>query len=297
MYDIKIYENIKSKRKSIKFIDSYRKRVYMFGYVDMDEVFQIKTLYTAFAQTIGSGYFFAGERHNFWELVVAAKGQVGVTVGDDVLILQQGQAILHPPMEFHRIWYTGELDGEIIVLTFGACNVPQMNARLFALSDMAAVRDLLDRMRTVFQTDGINIIGLQGPPAAGQIALKQLELFLLEIMSQKSRMAQPVQSRPARNYARIIRLLENSIDKNWTVEDIARQCNMSQINVKQTFSKYAGMGIKQYFNRLKIGAAIPMLRDGSTVQEVSDPLGFSSQNYFCMVFKRITGRTPTSYRP
>lgn len=269
----------------------------MFGYVDVDSAFRIKKLYTAFCEQIRSDYFFAGERHNFWELVIAVEGQIGVTAGDDVLILRQGQAILHPPMEFHRIWYTGSTPGDIIVFTFGADGAPELELRLFEISDMAVPQGLLDQMKAAFQMDGINLVGPGDTPAAWQITLKRLELFLLELMSQKSRMTDPVQSRPAKNYARIVRLLENNVDQNWTVADIARLCSMSQINVKQTFTRYAGMGIKHYFNRLKVEAAIPMLQNGSTVQEVSELLGFSSQNYFCTVFKRITGRTPTSYRP
>lgn len=84
--------------------------------------------------------------------------------------------------------------------------------------------------------------------------------------------------------------------ENLSVPQIAELCNMSQICLQQTFSKYAGMGIIKYFNRLKIEKAIKMLQKGSSVQETADALGFSSQNYFSTTFKRITGKTPTSYK-
>ena len=73
-------------------------------------------------------------------------------------------------------------------------------------------------------------------------------------------------------------------------------CYMSPVSVKQTFSRYAGMSIMAYFNNLKITAAISMLKSGMTVQEVAQRLGFSSQNYFSTVFKRIRGVSPSTFK-
>ena len=81
-----------------------------------------------------------------------------------------------------------------------------------------------------------------------------------------------------------------------TAEEIAALCAMSPVSVKQTFSRYAGMGVVNYFNRLKVQAAAAMLREGASVQETAAALGFSSQNYFSTVFKRIQGESPTAYK-
>ena len=92
------------------------------------------------------------------------------------------------------------------------------------------------------------------------------------------------------------RVLENNVSRNLSIEEIAALCAMSPVSVKQTFSRYAGMGVMNYFNRLKIQAAAAMLREGASVQETAAALGFSSQNYFSTVFKRIQGESPTAYK-
>ena len=92
----------------------------MFGYADVTDVFRIKNLCTAFTTYIGEHYHFVGERHDFWELVIVIDGEVGVTAGERTSVLRKGEAILHYPMEFHRVWYAGNIPAEILIFSFAA---------------------------------------------------------------------------------------------------------------------------------------------------------------------------------
>ena len=267
----------------------------MYGYTDMTHVFRIKTLYTAFSEIIDSDYFFVGERHNFWELVIAAEGNVGVTAGENAWILREGQAVLHPPMEYHRIWYSGD-PGRIIVFSFGADGLPIETGGSFAVADLERAETLLQQLYACFQTDGISVVGIQQPEINAYIFLKQWELFLLSLIDQRKQLLHEEKTRTAKNYAAIVKVLEEHVHESLSIEQIASLCNMSQICLKQTFSRYAGMGVINYFNRLKIEVAVNMIRSGSSVQETAAALGFSSQNYFSTVFKRITGQSPTAYK-
>ena len=80
----------------------------MYTSVKTDKIFSITSIYTAFTATYQNNYSFAGEFHNFWEIVFVLDGKLGVTAGSNVHILTKGQAILHPPMEFHSLWSEGE---------------------------------------------------------------------------------------------------------------------------------------------------------------------------------------------
>jgi AraC-like DNA-binding protein len=278
-----------------KCLNLYESVFDMYGYVDMTDVFRIKTLYTAFTEVIGSDYFFVGERHNFWELVIVADGEVGVTAGENAWVLHKGQVILHPPMEFHRVWSSGN-SGRIIVFSFGAEGLPMDVGGSFAVCDSQQADMLLKQLKECFQREGINIVGMVQPQSSAHILLKQWELFILELLGQKKQLQHEERTRTAKNYAAIVKVLEEHVHENLTIAQIAELCNMGQVSMKQTFSRYTGMGVINYFNRLKIERATHMLQDGSSVQETADALGFSSQNYFSTVFKRIMGKTPTAYK-
>lgn len=267
----------------------------MYGYTDMTDVFRIRTLYTAFTEEIGSDCFFAGERHNFWELVIAVEGEIGVTAGENAWVLRKGHAVLHPPMEFHRVWYSGD-PGRIIVFSFDAEGLPMEAGGSFGAADLEQAETLLRQLSACFRLEGISIIGRLQPEMGACILLKQWELFILGLINQKKQLHHTEKSRTAKNYAAIVKVLEGHVHENLSIAQIASLCSMSQICLKQTFSRYAGMGVINYFNRLKVEVAVNMLRSGSSVQETAAALGFSSQNYFSTVFKRIMGKPPTAYK-
>lgn len=266
----------------------------MYSYTELTDPFRIRALYTAFRENIESDYFFAGERHNFWELVIVTDGQVGVTAGEHAWVLEHGQAVMHPPMEFHRIWYAGA-PGSILVFSFGAKGLPVTAGGSFQ-ADLATAEALLNQTAECFLMEGISIRSPGQDDMAAQMTVKRWELYLLGLVSQRKQLPRQAYSGPAKNYAAIVKVLEDHIHENLMVEDIARLCSMSQASVKQTFSRYAGMGIMAYFNRLKMDAAVDMLSSGSSVQETAAALGFSNQNYFSTVFKRILGKPPTAYK-
>lgn len=266
----------------------------MYDYTDMSDAFRIKALYTVFEEAIDSDYFFVGERHDFWELVIATDGEIGVTAGENAWVMKKGQAVLHPPLEFHRIWYAGN-PGKILVFSFGAKGLAYDAGGSFRAA-LPEAEALLRRTQNCFDMEGIHIRGLGGENLEAQRTVKQWELYLLDLVSQKKQLPHEERSGPAKNYAAIVKVLQDHIHENLSAEQVAQLCSMSQASVKQTFSRYAGMGIMSYFNRLKIDAAVEMLRGGSSVQETAAALGFSSQNYFSTVFKRIMGKPPTAYK-
>ena len=269
----------------------------MYQPVEIKNAFQIKKLYTAFRHRYDSNYYFDGEYHNFWEFVAVTDGEIGVTAGSDVFVLKKGQAILHEPMEFHRLWSEGSTCPEIVIFSFAADNMPEYSSKLFELKSLSRPTEILSELRGAFEiTAGTAIKIKDNNGLKHQLAVKQLEIFLMDTVSQKFEKNTVLKTRTAKNYNAIVTVLENNVDKNLSVSDIAKMCNISEINLKKTFSRYAGMGVIQYFNHIKITTAIGMIKSGTSVKETAAALGFSNQNYFSTVFKRVTGFSPTNYK-
>lgn len=268
----------------------------MYKDVDLSSHFKIKSLYSAFRDKKDSTYFFDGERHNLWEFVIAMEGKIGVTAGSDAFVLKKGQAIIHEPWEFHRLWSEGGAC-EFIVFTFTAENMPLYSSKIFEISDMDAIDNLIKEIRTVYEAQGGNIVA--SPKANDikcQIATKKLEIFLLDTIFKKASINNITRTKTAKSYAMAINILENNLDKSLSVDEIAALCNMSKANLSKIFSKYSGMGVIAYYNQMKINAAIPMLKSNMPIKQVAETMGFENQNYFCTVFKRIKGKAPSHYR-
>ena len=87
--------------------------------------------------------------------------------------------------------------------------------------------------------------------------------------------------------------MNTRISQTLSVDELADELNMSISSLKRLFDKYAGMSVHKYFLTLKIKMATVFLKEGMSVNEVSDALGFSSQGYFSATYKRETGNNPS----
>lgn len=251
----------------------------------------ITALHTVFRRDCSKDFYFHGESHDFYELVCVLEGKAGITAGHRVFELQQGEAILHPPMQFHNIYSTGGTAPVFAVFTFSGENIPPIEDSICQIEDLSQVKALLESGR---QTLTLRHDAVQGAQSEKHLQyVKQLELLLLTLSHPDRR---PILSQGAKNYTVIIQTIHQNLENHLTVQQLADLCSMSAINLQKTLSRYAGVGVMEYFNRAKMQQALEYLRQGCSVKETALRLGFRDQNYFSTVFKRITGHAPSRYR-
>lgn len=261
----------------------------------VEKCVEITSLYTAFERSFDSSYFFDGETHDFWEMVYVKSGKVGVVADDKIYEISESQLVLHPPMQFHRIWSIGESQPSVIIISFGAKIKKNPVGSVFC-APKDVVCDILDGIHEVFFMGNINVSSLkEGCDEKAQIVINKLEMLILSLVGIDNVEKNADIAVNNRKYAEIVKILSDNTDKCLTVNDIATMCNMSVSNLKKIFLKYSGMGIKHYYNEMKARRAIQYLHDGYSVKEAAAMLGFADQNYFSMFFKRIMGSSPTNY--
>lgn len=270
----------------------------MYTSVKIEQIFSVTSMFTAFKQTFESNYSFAGEFHNFWELVLVLDGKLGVTAGSSVHILQKGQAILHEPMEFHSLWSEGGTNPTAVIFSFSAENVPPISSKLLHFDRLNTPADILQHMKTSFEMEyATNFLRIKEEGSIShQIAIKEFEVFLLSLLNHNVVPVSTLQTQSALNFSKAVTVLEKNLEKNLSVKDIAALCNIGEVSLKKTFAKYSGIGVMSYFTKMKITAAIQLLKGGMNVSETASALGFLNQNYFSTVFKRITGHSPSYYK-
>ncbi|HQR74825.1 MAG TPA: helix-turn-helix domain-containing protein [Burkholderiaceae bacterium] len=81
------------------------------------------------------------------------------------------------------------------------------------------------------------------------------------------------------------------------IEALARRCAMSPRTFIRRFKGATGRLPGEYLQMMRITAAREMLEGESTsIQDVSERVGYSDLNFFRSLFKRHTGMTPAEYR-
>ncbi|MBQ9986188.1 MAG: AraC family transcriptional regulator [Oscillospiraceae bacterium] len=257
---------------------------------------KITALYTAFSVKRGVDYSFGGEFHDFWEIVICVTGKFGVTAGGKTFTISPGEAIIHPPMEFHNLNTEGNNGGRIIVFTFAAEMMPKNCGSVLKLNNLKLAKEILSDIKNAFEFSGISVTGIkQHSELSASVAIKKLELLLLNTILKNSGMKTEPQNkmRRAEIFENAVRFLNQNTDKTLTVSEISKALYMSEINLQKIFKKYAGVGVMHFFTQLKMTEATILIKSGIPVGKVASALGFPNQNYFSTVFKRMYGMPPS----
>ena len=86
-------------------------------------------------------------------------------------------------------------------------------------------------------------------------------------------------------------------DSNFSVAELAKECCVSESTVYHLFKKEQGQTPIGFLNSIKINKAIEYLENTNySVADISQLVGFHSENHFRKIFTKTTGITPLKYR-
>lgn len=92
-------------------------------------------------------------------------------------------------------------------------------------------------------------------------------------------------------------LMREQFANGITAEQVATQMNMGYSWFRHLFKKFSGFAPNQYILKLKISKAKSLLvNTDMIIKEIAYKCGFENIEYFCRIFKKKEGVTPTRYR-
>ena len=99
------------------------------------------------------------------------------------------------------------------------------------------------------------------------------------------------------NLKMFMEYLKNNYTEPLTLTDVAAKFHFNPSYVSSYFKAHNGEGFIDTLNRIRIEEACKLLlQDRVNIAEISDMVGFSDHSYFCKVFKKIKGLSPSQYK-
>ena len=96
---------------------------------------------------------------------------------------------------------------------------------------------------------------------------------------------------------RVIYYLQEHVETNLTLKDLAEYFKYSESYFSTLFQKETGTSPSNYFTRLIIQKACQYIElTDMKLNEIAMRLGFEEQAYFSRVFTKVMGISPSSYR-
>ncbi|WP_239634218.1 AraC family transcriptional regulator [Paenibacillus sp. H1-7] len=259
--------------------------------------------------------------HHLIELVCCLSGEVKQQIGQEVVIMRQGDWLLvksgvkhetinesDEPYVFFNLHF--DLDDSEMRRALG------VESYQFIPDHQAGGSELSSYVKQLEAILGGSIADdrLQGIPAEQHVILDvqqrlTVQATILLIVAEMVRLlnerqvlgADPGQDATqftAETAHRMEELLSANVYSDITVNEMAKAMNMSRYQCSKVFSHIYGVSPRQFLSQLKLNEAKKLLvTTDKSIAAIAELLGYHSPTHFSRQFRRWTGQSPNHFRP
>lgn len=192
----------------------------------------------------------------------------------------------------------GEANGPPdILMLVGYCDFAAADADLLVslLPRFAHVRGET-RLTTLVQLVGDEYRARR--PARDVILTRLLEVLLIEAL-RATNDSEPspglLRGLADDRLAAAIRKMHESPSENWTVDQLAKEAALSRSVFFERFRRAVGVAPIEYLLAWRMAQAKALLRQGASISETAQHVGYSSASTFSVAFTRHVGTPPASF--
>lgn len=239
--------------------------------------------------------------HRSYELYYLVRGEREYFIEDRFYMVSEGDLVLIPRKVFHR---TAGEGGLRFLVHF-------TDAFLQKFFTPAMLEPLLQGLPSVFrgpQRDREHILSLLETllneyTRTGRESGSQEEMLLGGYLYQilfaihRGQNGYVPRTDTDERITQIIQYINENYSHINDISQISAHFYISKYHLCRLFTKNLGITLVSYLNTIKIREACAMLQAGcSNITQIALQCGFNSSSYFCKVFKKERGISPSEYR-
>lgn len=225
--------------------------------------------------------FYPGHSHQGGEFVYSYSGIMELDIEGGSLVSTPSYGIWLPPNQKHTVRTRGQLEHGSFYIPLKYCYKLPSSTCSFLLSPL--IREILFYLKD----RGVSTHGEE-------------EQRLLHVLYDQIQLVKPSGSYLPRSndtlLIKIMELLESKLNDTRSLSEIAKSLQLSERTIARHFRSNLGITFIEWRQRLKVVQAISMIRKGQTIESVSKELGYSSPSAFIVMFRKLTGSTPSEYQ-
>ncbi|MTW88044.1 response regulator [Virgibacillus dakarensis] len=125
--------------------------------------------------------------------------------------------------------------------------------------------------------------------------MEQLNLFIKDVRNSIALRSNALIGNS--NMKKLLEYIQEHYAEALTLTSVANHFHFSPSYLSSYFRAHNKEGFIEYLNRIRIEEATKLLEQNTlTISEISAMVGYSDHSYFCKVFKKIIGVSPSKYR-
>ena len=243
--------------------------------------------------------------HHEFELCLVLDGQAIVRLNDSEFKISRGSVVLFNSNQAHEILADG---APVLLLSIQVSNhfsreyFPRLRNIEFDTTDLCSVLSSEQSDRLVSRLCSTATEYLQMAPAYELQCVAQICSLFHNLLTwipwrEIDEAAYSARKKRALRMNRIASFIESHYVDRITLENIAREENISATHLSHIFRENFGITFQEYLNNIRFEKALQMItgsREG--LLEISVESGFSDSKYMNKMFQKHFGCTPKEYR-
>ena len=228
---------------------------------------------------------------DFHDLTYILSGKGTYCVNTEEFSVSAGDIVYIPPGKIREAWTSAESPMQIFAMNFKLIQFGETNNG--SLLPFQFVNHIGVNTRLIYLYKQLTCIWME-----------KKDLYRIEVRARALQIISELIRRlyyhtPVAFYDERIEKVKDYINENYyrplTASELANQAGLNAVYLGALFKKCESFGIKEYMNKIRISHARDILHSKQlTVSEVAYMCGFTDAFYFCRVFKKYTGLTPSA---
>ncbi len=256
---------------------------------------------------VQKGYTYNTHSHDHIEIGFVKEGSCTMKFGDEIQEFNKGETVVIYPDAWHSFATHDSKGCGLIQLEFRINNLsvlefkenPDDNllflysllhktSRFLKISAGEKIRDNMERLLKELEK-----------PSGASSSLSKLYFFelFIHLSSRLKEEKDIILELTDRHVVKALQYIHNNFLVDPGVEQIAEHCGISGRYLRKLFFNQTGMQLVDYKHQLRMKLANELLKDKSLrLTEIAYRCGYSTQQYFCKVFRDFYGTSPSEHR-
>jgi AraC family transcriptional regulator len=220
-------------------------------------------------------------------IILVNSGMLKIVCGGETKLLKKGGFAVYQPEE--KQFYTSETDTTTYWIHFGGTAAEEI------LKSFGIVGGIYETeySRGVFEAFS-KLIRQFNNPSIERFANGSLLTLLVHLSDSVNKIER---SEISETISKIITYISMNYNKDFTIDELAKMAGYSKSRFSHLFKEQVKMTPLEYLSEIRLSNACELLTGSKNpIGEVGRSCGFDDQLYFCRVFRKKYGMSPSEYR-